>query len=137
MKRAIYTYRKRRLADQLGRLAEFISLLYLRTQGWRILFRRKKTPFGEIDLICRRGNTILFVEVKYRRNQSDISQILPSPTSQTRLYRATQYIFSKLQHLEPASDMICLRFDIFIWTGFGRLKRYRNVALENTSWHFE
>ena len=137
MKRATYTYRKRRLADHLGRLAEFISLLYLRAQGWRILFRRKKTPFGEIDLICRRGNTILFVEVKYRRKQSEISQILPSPASQDRLYRATHYIFSNLQHLEPASNMMCLRLDIFIWTGFGKLKRYRNVALENTSWHFE
>lgn len=137
MKQHTDRYQKRRAADRMGRIAEIMSLLYVFTQGWQILHRRKKTPFGEIDLICQRGKTILFIEVKYRRRRTDISQILPSPDSQSRLYRATHCIFSDMQNIAATSDKLILRFDIHIWTGFGRLKHYRNVALENTSWHFE
>ena len=36
-------------------------------KGYRILARRYRTKLGEIDLIARRGNLVLFVEVKARR----------------------------------------------------------------------
>ncbi len=39
---------------------------YLRRQGYRVLHRRYRYPGSEIDLICREGNTVVFVEVKYR-----------------------------------------------------------------------
>lgn len=49
-----------------GRRGEALAALYLRMKGWRILARRLKTPRGEIDLIARRGRTVIFVEVKWR-----------------------------------------------------------------------
>ncbi|RWF87252.1 MAG: YraN family protein, partial [Mesorhizobium sp.] len=36
-------------------------------KGYRILARRHRTRFGEIDLIARRGDLVLIVEVKARR----------------------------------------------------------------------
>lgn len=49
-----------------GRRGEVLAAWYLRLTGWRILARRLKTPRGEIDLIARRGGTVIFVEVKWR-----------------------------------------------------------------------
>lgn len=38
----------------------------LRIKGYRILARRHRTRLGEIDLIARRGNLVIMVEVKAR-----------------------------------------------------------------------
>jgi len=57
---------KREVAEQRGRRGEGWAALWLRLQGWRIVARRVKTPRGEIDLIARRGGTVVFVEVKWR-----------------------------------------------------------------------
>ena len=41
---------------------------WLRLHGWRILARRVKLRMGEIDLVCDDGTSIVFVEVRLRRN---------------------------------------------------------------------
>ena len=50
-----------------GRRAETLAAWYLRLQGYRIVARRVQTIRGEVDLIARRGNLVLFVEVKWRK----------------------------------------------------------------------
>jgi uncharacterized protein (TIGR00252 family) len=42
----------------------------LEARGYRILARRYRTRFGEIDLVARQGDCIVFVEVKTRRGGS-------------------------------------------------------------------
>ena len=56
----------RREAERGGRRAERLAAWWLRLKGWRILGRRLRTPVGEVDLVARRGRTIIFVEVKAR-----------------------------------------------------------------------
>lgn len=51
----------------LGDAGERLAARHLRRQGLKILLRRYRTPQGEIDLICREGRTVVFVEVKTRR----------------------------------------------------------------------
>lgn len=55
------------LAGRLGNAGERLAAKHLRSLGLRILFRSYRTPLGEIDLIARDGNTVVFVEVKTRR----------------------------------------------------------------------
>jgi putative endonuclease len=57
---------KRRRAYQKGQIAESLAGWVLRLKLFRIVERRYKTKSGEIDLIARRGNLILMVEVKAR-----------------------------------------------------------------------
>lgn len=57
-----------------GRRGEAWAALYLRVKGWRIVAQRLKTPRGEIDLIARRGNTTIFVEVKWRASADLLDQ---------------------------------------------------------------
>jgi putative endonuclease len=56
----------RAVAERRGRRGETFAGWWLRLQGWRIVARRVKTPRGEVDLIARRGRTVLFLEVKWR-----------------------------------------------------------------------
>lgn len=63
---------KRQLAERRGRQGERRASLWLQMKGWTVLDRRRKTPVGEIDLICRRGNLIAFVEVKWRNSAADL-----------------------------------------------------------------
>lgn len=58
--------RDRRAAYRRGHAAERLAALFLLAKGYRPLARRYRTPLGEIDLIVRRGRTIVFVEVKAR-----------------------------------------------------------------------
>lgn len=51
---------------ETGLLGEIRGAAYLKRQGMRILEKRWRSAHGEIDLIAREGNTLVFVEVKTR-----------------------------------------------------------------------
>lgn len=53
-------------AYRRGHRGEWIASLALMAKGFRIMARRYRTPLGEIDLIARRGDLVLIVEVKAR-----------------------------------------------------------------------
>ena len=52
----------------LGNRGEKAAARYLRRKGLRILARQFETRWGELDLIARDGDTLVFVEVKTRRS---------------------------------------------------------------------
>jgi putative endonuclease len=58
--------RHRIAAFRLGLSAESRAAMLLMAKGYRIAARRFKTPFGEIDIVARRRNALIFVEVKAR-----------------------------------------------------------------------
>jgi putative endonuclease len=55
---------------QSGLFAEFLARCFLRLRGFRIICSRhvtgRHTKRAEIDIIARRGNLVIFVEVKRR-----------------------------------------------------------------------
>jgi putative endonuclease len=63
-------------AERQGRRSETLAAWYLRLKGWRILASRVKTPRGEVDLVARRGRTVLFVEVKWRRSAEGLDRAI-------------------------------------------------------------
>ena len=50
----------------VGSAHEEQAAAFLRGQGMQILFRNYRCRVGEIDLIARDGDTLVFIEVKYR-----------------------------------------------------------------------
>ncbi len=51
-----------------GKLGEELAAEALRTMGYAILARRYRTRYGEIDIVAQDEDTLVFVEVKARRN---------------------------------------------------------------------
>jgi len=48
----------------VGNWGEETAAAYLRQRGYEVLARNARTPYVEIDIIARQGNTTIFVEVK-------------------------------------------------------------------------
>ena len=54
----------------LGRWGEDHAARHLRRLGWKILRRNFRAPHGgEVDLVCRDHETLVFAEVKTRRSE--------------------------------------------------------------------
>ncbi len=60
----------RKHRQDLGRWGETIAEEFLVKQGYRIVARNARTPYGEIDLVARQGDATVFVEVKTRTSAS-------------------------------------------------------------------
>jgi putative endonuclease len=52
----------------LGEEGEELAIKFLKKNGYRIIQRNYRTPIGEIDIIARDGETMVFVEVKTRES---------------------------------------------------------------------
>jgi putative endonuclease len=56
--------------QRIGFWGEELAAEKLRGEGFTILAQNVRTPYGELDLIARRDNLIVFVEVKTRTSKS-------------------------------------------------------------------
>ena len=102
------TAASRRTALRRGRWAERLAAGWLIAKGYRILARNQRTPFGEIDLIARRGKVVALVEVKARVGRTDALEAL-RPMQQQRIARAGAWFIARrppLQGLDVRCDLV-------------------------------
>jgi len=52
-----------------GQFGEDLAASFLSGKGYKIIERNFRTRVGEIDIVCRRGDKIIFVEVKTRSGE--------------------------------------------------------------------
>jgi putative endonuclease len=52
-----------------GKKGEELAVVHLQKLGYRILERNYRCPLGEIDIVARDKDTIVFVEVKSRKTE--------------------------------------------------------------------
>ena len=55
---------------ELGRLGEQIALKRIKKLGYKAVHQNYRCPLGEIDLIAKDKNTLVFIEIKTRRGMS-------------------------------------------------------------------
>ena len=55
---------------ELGRLGEDLALKKIKKMGYRCLVRNYRCTLGEVDLVARDGDTLVFIEIKTRRGKS-------------------------------------------------------------------
>ncbi len=91
-----------------GAWGEELALRYLMRRGYELVERNYRTRYGELDLILRDGNTLVFVEVKLRRGTGfgDPLEAVTLRKQATIRALAERYLSEK----EP--DFDTLRFDV-------------------------
>ncbi len=99
--------------QSLGRWGEEQAVLYLRRKGWTIVERNLGTPVGEVDIIARQSNTLVFVEVKTRRSTAfGTPQEAVGPRKQRQILRAAQWYLTGQGapggRLQPRFDVIAI-----------------------------
>ena len=80
-------------AFRTGLSAESRAAAFLIAKGYRILARRYRTPYGEIDIVARRRNLVAFVEVKARATLDDAAYaVTPRQRKQRDLDNFVQFL---------------------------------------------
>ncbi|MBI4824271.1 MAG: YraN family protein [Nitrospirae bacterium] len=97
---------------QIGNKGEELAFHFLKKKGMKILNRNYRTPAGEIDIIAKDGNTLVFVEVKTRSGDlfgQPVEAI--SPKKKKTMERASlHYILKEKQEGRPARfDVVSIR----------------------------
>ena len=89
------------------------AALYLQKKGYEILEQNFYTFFGEIDLIAKDGETIVFIEVKYRKNlKSGYPQEAVTYTKRQKIIKSAEYyLYQKRVEEKPC------RFDVIAAAG--------------------
>lgn len=96
-----------------GRYAEQWACHYLRQQGLTLVTRNFRCRTGEIDLVMRDTNQLVFVEVRYRKNKTHGSAAESiDRRKQARVVRCAEYF---LQRMAPLADLPA-RFDVVTLT---------------------
>lgn len=98
----------RRRAERAGRSAETLAGWLLRLKLYRIIATRYKTPVGEIDIVARKGTSIVFVEVKQRSGTAAARDQALASINTTRIVRCAEWF----QSSHPAYRGCDFRFDV-------------------------
>ncbi len=91
----------------LGAQGERLAAKFLRKLGYRIIRRNCRTRFGEVDIIARDGDEVVFVEVRSRSSGTwEMIEKSVTPRKQQRIFRAAATFASRTRSTRP------LRFDV-------------------------
>jgi putative endonuclease len=101
-----------------GLSAESRAALLLIAKAYRILARRWKTPFGEIDIVARRLGVLVFVEVKARGSLDEAVEAVTERTKRRVVGAAELWLARHPQYANGA-----IRFDVIVVTP-GRMPRH-------------
>jgi len=93
-----------------GKLGEFVVIIYYKLMFYKIIGHRIRNFCGEIDIIAKRFNTIVFIEVKSRKNLNMDYQII-SQNQIKRITRAADIFLNRNHTLYSNHDV---RFDLAI-----------------------
>lgn len=100
---------RRRAAEARGRWAEWLAMLWLAAKGYTLLEHRARTAAGEIDLVARRGEYLVFVEVKTRGDLATARESIGS-RQRARIVRAASIWMARHERF----GQLFPRYDLFL-----------------------
>jgi putative endonuclease len=98
---------KRIKAEKRGHRSEWLAAWALRLKGWHIVAKRFKTKTGEVDLIARKRDLIIMVEVKARPSLIEAMDSV-TPTAQRRIEAAGDIWLAR----QPDFTRLSVRYDL-------------------------
>jgi putative endonuclease len=94
--------------QQLGQQAEQAAVAYLSARGYQVVDRNYVCPQGEVDIVARHGNALVFIEVKARRNtRRGTPREAVTPAKQRKIIAVAGY-YMKEKHIRN----VPVRFDV-------------------------
>lgn len=112
--------KQKRQRYYFGFVAEIIASWYLRFKFYKIISRRFRSPFGEIDLVAQKNNQIIFFEVKARKDTSLMDFI--SKRQQQRITKTAEFFLIR----NPKYQVYQIRFDVIIMDRFFWPKHFKS-----------
>lgn len=86
--------------QSIGQQGERIAANYLQQNGYTIVTRNWRCRFGEIDLVARKEDTLVFVEVRTRQSDTPENAFASiNTTKRKKLVRAV-HLYLAEQHLQ-------------------------------------
>lgn len=108
---------------KIGTEYEQRAAAYLENKGFRIAVKNYRLRFGEIDLIGWDGDSLVFVEVKYRSGSRYGMPEVAVDRSKQRTIRRVAEMYMAFEHI-PADT--CCRFDVVAILG-EEIRHYVNA----------
>src|SRR5580658_1567427 len=98
--------------DNLGQRGENLAARYLRDNGFKIIARNLTCELGEIDIIARHEDLLVFVEVKTRAYDDPTPEDQVNQEKRHRLTKAAKLYLARYGSPQPAA-----RFDVvaIVW----------------------
>lgn len=107
-----------------GYLGELLACIVLICKGFSIVARRYKTKYGEIDIIARKRDLLVFVEVKARKNDEKCF-IAITPRQMKRIQNASQIFISR--HSQYARFFT--RYDVILVANWSFPLHIENITM--------
>jgi len=104
-----------------GQWGEEIACEYLRNKGYEIVERNWHSRFGEVDIIAREGDTLVFVEVKVRAGSG-----FGGPEAALTTRKRERITATARAYLSEVDADLPVRFDFVALIG-EKVKLYRNA----------
>jgi putative endonuclease len=92
-----------------GKYGEDLACDELERRGYAVLTRRYRTTHGELDIVARDGDYLVFVEVKARQGGSfgDPEEAVTLQKQQRLVWMATDYLARhRLEHVACRFDVV-------------------------------
>lgn len=109
---------ERLAAFRLGISAESRAAFFLIAKAYRIVARRWRTPFGEIDIVARRRRDLVFIEVKARDRLDDAAESVTERSRQRIVAAAQMWLAHR-----PQDAQCNIRFDVILMAP-GKMPRH-------------
>jgi putative endonuclease len=107
-----------------GERAEQLARDFLKQHGYEIIAERYRWRGGEIDLIARDGNSLVFIEVRSRtKERFGLPEETVNIKKQRKILLTAQHYLARHPHTLP------VRFDVVAISG-GRLRLYKDAFRE-------
>ncbi|WP_368484114.1 YraN family protein [Phaeobacter sp. HF9A] len=105
-----------------GEVAEEIALRAYEQRGYRLAEKRWRGPHGEIDLILRKGDEVIFAEVK-SSDSRDLAIARITPRQMERILASAAVFLEG----EPQGQLTETRLDVVLVWGAGEVEILENA----------
>lgn len=110
---------------KLGRRGEQVAAAYLQRLGYTILERNWRCPLGEVDIVARDGDCLVFVEVRaWRPGQYGTPEASITPRKQSKMLEVAQSYLQAagLDDVDWRIDVVAIEMD-----RVARVKRLNHI----------